>query len=203
MALRVSERSFDRVVNFSDAVVAIALTLLVLPLTDLAGPDEERSAIDLIRANGGVFHAFILSFFLVSIYWIKHHKIWGYIKAYDPFLLWINLAWLMLIVLLPFASGLIAEHGFGSGSGSIYLGLMAGISVLLGLMTKHVSTRPSLQNPPIPPEFFSSSQKRSIAFTTFFVVLAALAPFIPNAVGWLMVLLIPLSLWRRRKEDFE
>src|SRR5207248_11383226 len=54
--------------------------------------------------------SFVISFLVVGLYWIAHHRIFGYIKRYDPPLIWINLVFLMFIAFLPFPSLLVGSH---------------------------------------------------------------------------------------------
>ena len=62
-------RSFDRLVNFTDAVVAIGITLQLLPIIDVAGPKSGESVWDVVAANSGQLFAFVLSFVVVIFMW--------------------------------------------------------------------------------------------------------------------------------------
>lgn len=84
----------DRIVFFSDAVMAIAITLLVI---DLNAP-----VIMLPRII-----SFILSFAVIGIYWESHHRTFRHIRRYDRELIWLNLMYLFFIVLIPFTTRLI------------------------------------------------------------------------------------------------
>lgn len=202
MAKRKTERGFDRLVNFSDAIVAIAITLLVLPLTDLAG-DEADGFLDLWQQNKGVFYSFALSFVIVALFWLKHHDLFEHIGSYDLGLAWLNMAWLALIVVLPFTTSLISAYGYEDGSGTAYLIVLAGLSGLLGVMARYVAKRPELQAQDLRPG--ELSWLRSAPFTAFFIILAVVALPFPDAAQKGMFLLIPLGFlanrWESRLDD--
>ena len=99
----------ERTVYFSDAVFAIAITLLAL---DLEVP-ENLAAVELPSALLELwpkFVSFLISFWIIASYWLAHHRIFHHIGAYDRGMLLINLLFLMWVVLLPFSSSLIGEY---------------------------------------------------------------------------------------------
>src|SRR5436305_3338921 len=107
------ERAPVRLVFFSDAVVAIALTLLVLPLA-AAIPDavsKHVGSLDVIRENQRLIYSFLLSFAVIARLWVTHHRLFEHVKAYSYPLLVANLCWLLTIVVLPFPTEMIG--GFG------------------------------------------------------------------------------------------
>ena len=76
------ERGLERLVLFSDAVVAIALTLLILPLTDVE-IEPGQTLMELLRNNSGKLLAFGISFAVIARYWRGHHSIFKDVRAYD------------------------------------------------------------------------------------------------------------------------
>ncbi|MFP3380774.1 TMEM175 family protein, partial [Bacillus sp. SIMBA_069] len=75
MALIRTERGLDRLVNFSDAAVAIAITLLILPLVDAAGQIGHSSFGEFIDKNFWEIFAFVVSFAVIARFWVVHHRI--------------------------------------------------------------------------------------------------------------------------------
>jgi uncharacterized membrane protein len=101
----------DRINNFCDAVFAIAMTLLILEIKIPSGED--------LRAyeTGGVllrlipsFIGFMISFFVIALYWRLHLTMAQFVKSYDNRLLWYNIWLLMSIVLLPFSTAFYAKY---------------------------------------------------------------------------------------------
>lgn len=115
---------FSRLVNFSDAVVAIAITVLILPLVDTV-VDFDGSAAEFILANLFQIFMFVLSFAVIGNFWLVHHRIYERAKDYNGPLLWANLLWLLSIVFLPFPTELLAISGSDDKvTNAIYIGTM-------------------------------------------------------------------------------
>lgn len=107
-----SGTDIERTVFFSDAVFAIAITLLALDLKVPQIP-ESLAAADLPSALLELrpeFFSFLVSFWVIGFYWLAHHRIFHYVRAYDRRMLLINLLFLMWIVLMPFSASLTGEY---------------------------------------------------------------------------------------------
>jgi hypothetical protein len=72
-----TDRGLDRLVNFSDATVAIAITLLLLPLVDIADEIRRESLGDLLADHVGTLIAFFVSFVVISRLWLSHHRLFA------------------------------------------------------------------------------------------------------------------------------
>lgn len=103
----------ERLILFSDAVFAIAITLLVIELK-VPFIDKhhltEAAFWDAFSNMWPKFGGFALSFFLIGLYWTIHHKIFGYVQNYNQKLLWLNLLFLFSIVLMPFSTAVYSEY---------------------------------------------------------------------------------------------
>ena len=110
---RESHRDRDRIVNLSDGVFAIALTLLVL---DIRVPKIPENAVgsELPGVLLGLWPNYLgycLSFLVISTFWIIHHSIFRPIRAYDRNLLYLNFLFLMFVAFVPFPTALLGEYG--------------------------------------------------------------------------------------------
>jgi TMEM175 potassium channel family protein len=98
-----------RVNAFSDAVFAVAITLLILTI-DVPQLSDAGQLGSALRALWPKFEGFLLSFVVIGAFWIAHHLIFGLIERSKPLLLWINLLLLMCIVALPFSTDLMSQY---------------------------------------------------------------------------------------------
>lgn len=130
-----SERGFDRLVNFSDAVVAIAITLLVLPLVTEASNLSQESVGQFLRENYMQFFSFFLSFIIIGRFWLVHHQMFERLRDFNTSMLVWNLLWLLGIVFLAFPTELFATSGGDDVvTNALYIGTMLWITVaLLGI----------------------------------------------------------------------
>jgi len=117
-------RSFDRLVNFTDAVVAIGITLQLLPIIDVAGPTSGESVWDVVVANRGQLFAFVLSFVVVIFMWAAHNRVFNTMRCYDGTIFRLNVAWLLLIVFLPWPTAMYGEAANNAVAGPGGLGLL-------------------------------------------------------------------------------
>ena len=126
---------FDRVMNFTDAVFAIALTLLVLSLDVPSGrPDDEVAGI--LRDVGPQLFTMLLSFVIIAVFWRFHHRLVATLTAISPRWVWANMAFILTIVLVPFSSELIGEYGDTSLAVAVYAANMTAVSWTLMLLDR-------------------------------------------------------------------
>ncbi len=103
----------ERLILFSDAVFAIAITLLVI---ELKVPELEKgnytdtALLHELKHLVPRFMGFILSFALIGIYWSIHHRLFGFVHKYTNRLIFLNMLFLFSIVLMPFSTGLFGEY---------------------------------------------------------------------------------------------
>jgi len=104
----------ERIVLFSDAVFAIAITLLIIeikvPVIKSGSPVTDQSFLQALAALFPKFMGFAFSFFLISLYWTIHHKMFGFVVNYTGKLIWLNLLFLFSIVLMPFSTAVYSEY---------------------------------------------------------------------------------------------
>jgi uncharacterized membrane protein len=139
-------KSPERLVFFSDAVVAIALTLLVLPLTG-AVPDavsRHTSAFQLITENQWQIFSFLLSFVVIARLWIVHHRLFEQVVAYNQRLIVLNLCWLLTIAVLPFPTEMAGAFGNDRFTVTFYIGTVLASKIFLFAMTVIIRSAPDV-----------------------------------------------------------
>jgi uncharacterized membrane protein len=108
-----AERDPKRAVTFSDAVIAIAVTLLIL---EIQPPEDTEHLVRGLTELWPSYLAYAITFLLIGQMWVNHHVMFDHIRSADRMLLLLNTLLLMVIASLPFASSLLA-HAFESGHG--------------------------------------------------------------------------------------
>jgi uncharacterized membrane protein len=103
-------RAVERLTTFSDAVVAIAITLLALDLPVPAG-NTVSAFWSSVRRNDGHYAAFLISFMVIATAWGNHHDLFRYARGFDSRLRTLNMGWLLTIVLTPFATRMLTASG--------------------------------------------------------------------------------------------
>lgn len=204
-------RSFDRLVNFTDAVVAIAITVLVLPLTEIVRPADGQTVWGLIGEHSGQVSAFFFTFFVVALMWGVHNRVVNQMVGYDAVIFWLNIAWVAAIAFLPWPAGLygsatgiaasdpiewVGGEGLG-GIGLLYWGNLAVISVLGSAMGHHARLHPEVLEPETAAEWAEIDglgQYRGYVFGGYFLLTGVVSLFAPVIASWMPLGLIPLSL---------
>jgi len=190
-------------VAFSDAIVAIAITVLILPLTDLnLGELSDKPVSDLLNRYGYLLMGFGISWVVIIIFWMKHHRLFGLVGRIDSGLIWWNTAWLFGIAVFPFPADLVGQVGesaqWGRFAASLYAGDLLFISVA-GMMTwRRVGKVAELQNERARsyPQYFHTT--RGYFATAVFVVVLIAAQFIELNALWLIWLLLLMDPVGRR-----
>lgn len=183
-----TQRGLDRLANFADATVAIAITLLILPLVDLSHEVATKTMLQLVIDNAGAFVAFAISFVLIARYWMAHQRIFECVQGYSPALVWINVLWLASIVCIPFsASALSSGKGGDSGVAPFYIGTLLVTSVSLLLMEVLLVRKPELVRDEARAQL---DVGQALVTPLLFLIALVLALVVPAVgVGWLLLLL--------------
>lgn len=127
-----------RLEAFSDGVLAIIITIMVL---ELKVPQE--ATLDALRPLGPVLAGYIVSFTYVGIYWNNHHHLVHLVKKVDGKIMWANLHLLFWLSLLPVATGWVGEHPHSAWPASLYGVVLLGAALAyLVLQTVIVRTQP-------------------------------------------------------------
>lgn len=101
----------ERTKAFVDAVVAIAMTLLILPLMDSAGDSSSagESGATWLAQNSDRLVSFVLSFVIIAMFWISQHRMLDPVRRVTARLIWLLVAWMLSIVWLPVATALTGQ----------------------------------------------------------------------------------------------
>ena len=212
----------DRVVNFSDAVVAIAITLLILPLVDVITDDlgdAQNLSVDSADVTAKVL-TFAFTFWLMSRQWLVNHRLFENVKDYSQRLIHLTFLWLLLMVLIAIPSNFMGQVVAANLDGStrqsqevdqiypqasLLLGLVfALISLVTALIVVHLQRHPRLLVDPSQPLSPRASYYTAILYA---VVGAAPIPLYANGYGivasfsWLGVLLLPVVRKLAARQD--
>jgi uncharacterized membrane protein len=127
----------ERLLAFSDGVIAIALTLLVLPLAELVPEVAEpnRSGLGVITDNLAPIGSFVLSFAVIARFWAAHHRVFDDAPRVPPRVVWINTLWLFTIVVLPFPTEMLGTFTDDPFTLRFYVATLFASSALLTVMT--------------------------------------------------------------------
>lgn len=183
-----TERGLDRLVNFSDATVAIAITLLILPLVDIAGElTGGEGAGDLLREQWPSLLEFFITFWVIARFWTLHHQVFEHVRSYNLRLMRLNFIWLASIVFLPFAANLLNSGEDGDRvAHALYLGTMVVTSITLTAIERELRRSPELLSSPL-------GDRRKGPIAAALLALALVLSLVFPAIGLYWVLLLVLQ----------
>ncbi|MGW1619551.1 TMEM175 family protein [Streptomyces sp. NPDC002172] len=151
----------ERLIFFSDAVVAIALPLLALELPVPHG-SSDAEVWRAFREHLPDYAMFVLSFAVIAAYWMAHRWLFGRIGGFSPRLLWLNFVWLPGIILIPFATRVLVEDSPYQLSAVLYAAVVGGTGLVLINSLHRCRARGLLR-----PHAASDSMRRFQLFLTF------------------------------------
>jgi uncharacterized membrane protein len=113
------EITTERLIFFSDAVVAIAITLLAFALPVPTGSHAD-SMLRSFSHHESAYLAFVISFLVIGSHWRSHHRLFRSVERLDPAVTTLNMTWLFLIIIQPFATRVLGGNGYFPLSFSFY-----------------------------------------------------------------------------------
>jgi uncharacterized membrane protein len=182
---RVALVSADRVVFFSDAVTAIAMTLLALdlPVPQNAMLHGHDGLIHYLRGHFVVYLVFLISFLVIARHWRTHHAYFDGVERLDSRIITINLVWLLMIIITPFATKVLTSNTDFDVRFSFYavVQILTGLTLLL--MDRHIRAH----NLPREPSVLTQDQDHlgMIVFMITFAISIPVVFLLPAQVnGW-------------------
>lgn len=139
-------RDLERLLTFVDAVVAIAITLLVLPLSEVGSEIGPNGAAELLQEHSDDILGFFLSFVVIARLWLSQHHTVSTLERQSPRIIWLLLAWTFTIVVLPFPTTLVTTTDHDAATKILYVGTMAVSSFLLALIAWEIRRDDSLRD---------------------------------------------------------
>lgn len=199
------EFQLERMILFSDAVFAIAITLLVIEIKvpELHGEHVTDKA--LLQKLGMLipkFIGFIISFMLIGLYWTVHHRMFGFVTNYTRKLLALNLLFLFFIALMPFSTGFYSEYAGPvlfreqlKVPMSFYVLNFSCAGFVNYLMWVYITNpKNKVADPPVDPEVAALARIRALTVPSIFILMLIVA-FLTNVIFAVYVpLLIPIIL---------
>jgi uncharacterized membrane protein len=169
--------SKQRLEAFSDGVFAIVITLLILDIRIPVVPPANLGTA-LVNLFPQVL-TYILSFFIVGLYWHLHHQVAAEIKLIDGAFIWLNLAWLLFVSMLPFPTALLGRYPLQPLPLTVY-----GINLILVNVTGFVilvyfQRHPELRFTPMSPAELRAIAPIYVIVNTLYAVAIGAAWFFP------------------------
>jgi uncharacterized membrane protein len=193
----------ERIVFFSDAVMAIAITLLAV---DIRVPEIARNlaAAELplqLQAMAPKFTSFILSFAIIGVYWLAHHRYFVYIIRHDIGLILLNLLFLFFIVILPFVTGLLENYAYLPLANIVYALTAAALGLAIGLLWWYASRDHRLVDENLDPQLIRATNIQALSAPAVFLLsvpMALIAPLLAQ-ITWALSPIVSIGLTSRLK----
>jgi len=203
------EFQLERMILFSDAVFAIAITLLII---EIKVPEVTRAVSEgtVLSALGKLvpkFVGFFLSFFLIGLYWTVHHRMCGFLINYNNKLLWLNLGFLFFIVLMPFSTSFYSDYSTPETIGLItplafYVGNLWLIGIMNFFLWGYIGNPKNKLAQGIPNVYFVQLAKiRSVTVPFLFSLAIPVAVFLPGIARFVPMLIPPVMKIIQRRFD--
>jgi len=196
----IEKAAAERLTIFADAVIAIALTLLALDLPIPHG-DTTDAMLNSVSDHGKEYIAFALSFVVIAAHWRAHHEIFPHVRSLNGRLISLNLVWLFMQVLMPFATRVLTADGAFAPRFSLYALVQVLASASFALIIRELR-RGHLHRTDDPPRVFAQSLTRSICLAAVFGVSIPIAFLVNGSGAYLCWLAAPIALAvARRGQD--
>ena len=181
----------ERLTFFSDAVFAIAITLLIIevhvPHLDTRDDQAYWQALHALQPS---FMGFVLSFLVIGALWVAHHRVFGMLVDYSPSIVWPNMLLLMVVAFMPFATALMSSNALARVPELFYASTLLAAGLLQRLLFARALQRPFIR-PGISPEDIAATRWRSLGLPTAAALSLVAAWFVP---GWNNFLLLGIPL---------
>ena len=194
--------SKHRLEALADGIFAVAMTLLVIELK-LPEQTSVHMSRDLMVGVANLipkFVAWIISFFVLGIFWFSHHRLFHYVRLVDAKLVWLNIVYLSFVSLMPFSSAIVGQYPQFLFSQAFYSANQMMLATLSILISGHVFAHPGLWSTPITSGFYRAARFRSIGLILVAGVAIGITRIVPGAGNAAFMLMAPIAMVSARIE---
>jgi uncharacterized membrane protein len=189
-----TEHALERLVFFSDAVFAIAITLLVI---EIHAPDLPRDSSDeayLIALAHLVpsFVGYLVSFWVIGMFWMGHHRIFAFAARQSPSIVGWNLFLLGSIAFMPFSTAFLSANG-GDRVPTVFYCVSLLLCAVLNVRVGRIATSPPMVDPSASAGDIAYIRRRGMSVVLGAAVALIVGFFVPAAA---QAALISIPLWR-------
>jgi uncharacterized membrane protein len=189
----VGTHNAERLKFFTDAVVAIAMTLLILPLLDLVqeASREGTGTGTFLHDSREQLFSFALSFAIIASFWVSHERLFDYVGHWSGRLMVLNIGWMFTIVSLPVATAMTGSMNTDRLQILVYVGTMLASTLLMAAMDLVVRRTPSTWRGEVGPG--TGGLVSALALVILFTAALLLGVAAPDRIGFLAMLLLLLT----------
>lgn len=188
----------DRLAFFSDAVIAIAMTLLVLELRLPKSGDAHVDVLLQLRHLAPKLTSFVVSFGVIGLYWEAHHRIFRHVRRYDRAFLWINLSFLFCLAFLPFPTALLGDYFPRRSVMSLYAATVAATGIVRMVLWRYATHKCRLVDVNLADGVIRGETWAGATVPMVFLVSLGVAFIDSRAAVLCWLLAIPASAFARR-----
>ena len=192
------EFQLERLILFSDAVFAIAITLLVIEIKIPEiheKPVTDNAVLHKLRELIPKFAGFLVSFFLIGQYWIVHHRMFSFVINFTDRLIWLNILFLFAIALMPFSTGFYSEFVLRGVVTPVifYTANIALLGLANFLMWRYLSNQKNNLTENLTPALARYFSLRALTVPTIFVIFSFVYLYKPM-IAFFIPILIPFIM---------
>jgi uncharacterized membrane protein len=193
--------TLERIVFFSDAVIAIAITLLAveLRLPELPPGQTDASLLDALSRDGPSIFAFVLSFTVIALFWLGHYRTFRYVVDADGRLVAINFAFLFCIAILPYPTSIIATQGDLPSATIVYALFAIATGIMSTLLWVYPTRIAHLASSDVTPAIARYVSYRTAVIPVVFAVSIPVALVSPHLAWVIWLLAAPLQALMTRR----
>ena len=191
----------EHIVSFGDAIFAFAITLMTLSI-DIPELPPNLTESQLISALYDMYpqvESYIISFAVISIFWISYHQVFNFITTSHISMVYLNLLFLLLITFLSITTSLVIEYGSYQIPYVIYCVVVILASSLLAIIWWHATKDYRFVDKDIHPLFIRGMMVNHLLVPFVFAISILVSFFNLDIAQYLWLVIVPLSIAVRRK----
>ncbi|HEX6293861.1 MAG TPA: TMEM175 family protein [Nitrososphaeraceae archaeon] len=193
----------ERVISFSDAVFAFAITLMALSIDipDLPTHMTQSELLDKLYDLYPQFESYVISFAVIAIFWVSYHQVFNHIKGSHITMVYLNLLFLLLITLLSLSTSLVINYGTYQIPYIIYCFIVIMTSSLLATIWWHATRNKRLVDKTLHPFFIKGILVNLMSIPIVFTI-SIIISFVNLDIAqyfWLIIAPLNITIKRRYK----